>query len=218
VTAPSGPLIFVVDDDPTMRRALARLLQSAGFGVEAFPSAEAYRERPKHVGLGCLILDVSMPGMDGFSLQEELAKAPDCLPVVFLTGQGDIPSSVRALKRGAVDFLTKPVDEEALLGAVRAALDAHARTLGVRAAGAEMREKLAALSPREREVMRCVIGGALNKQIAMKLGIKEATVKVHRGRVMQKLGASSVADLVRTCATLGIEPEPVPHPTTTKVE
>ena len=217
MTAPAAPLVFVVDDDPTMRRGLARLLRSAGLAVETFPSAEAYRDRPRFEGTGCLILDICMPGMDGLSLQEELAKAPDSLPIIFLTGQGNIPSSVRALKRGALDFLTKPVDESALLEAVRSALERHARERAASAWMADMRERLATLSPREREVLKGVISGDLNKQIAVKLGIEEATVKVHRGHVMQKLGAASVADLVHLCGRLGIEPYPAP-PTTTKVQ
>lgn len=218
MTAPGGPWVFVVDDDDTMRRGLARLLQSAGFAVETFPSAEAYQYHPKCEGAGCLILDVSMPGMDGLSLQEELSKDPDCLPIVFLTGQVDIPSSVRAMKRGAFDFLTKPVEEETLLEAVRSALERHARGRAARASIADLRAKVATLSPREHEVLKGVISGAMNKQIAMKLGIKEATVKVHRGHVMQKLGVATVADLVRSCESLGIEPDPALPTTTTKVQ
>jgi len=200
--------VFVVDDDASVRKALGRLLASAGFDVEPYASAEEFLARPPFGGIGCIILDLQMPGLTGLDLQTRLAEAGQDIPVVFLTGRGDIPSSVEAMKMGAVDFLTKPVDEETLLDAIKNALVRHRRDREDRLATREARDRLASLTPREVDVMRHVIAGALNKQIAAHLGIAEKTVKVHRGRVMQKTGADSVADLVRLCALAGIDPAP----------
>lgn len=209
MTTRTSPTVFVVDDDDSMRRGLTRLLTSVGYAVETYPSAAAYLARPSYGGIGCLLLDVCMPGMDGLRLQEELARIPQSLPIVFLTAREEVPLSVRALKRGAVDFLVKPVDESTLLDAIRAALARRESEVAARAAVEEAREKIETLTSREREVLRGVISGALNKQIALKMGVTEATVKVHRAHVMQKLGASSVVDLVAICEKAGEKPVPV---------
>ncbi|HOE60820.1 MAG TPA: response regulator transcription factor [Kiritimatiellia bacterium] len=193
------PTIFLVDDDPSVRKALPRLLQAAGYEVITFASAQEFLDRPRFDGDGCLVLDVRMTGMDGLALQEELAKDDSPLPIVFITGHGDVPMSVRAMKRGATDFLTKPIDQTDLLQAVQAAIQKN----GVRRKQAEERQQacdcIATLTPRERDVMKLVVAGLLNKQIAQKLGICEATVKVHRRRVMKKMGVASVAGLVKIC-------------------
>jgi FixJ family two-component response regulator len=217
VTAPGGSVVFVVDDDATMRRALSRLLQSEGFRVEAFPSAKAFIARAPFPNPACLILDLCMPDMDGMRVQEELARDHSGLPVIFLTAHAEVPASVRAIQRGASDFLTKPVDEKVLVEAVHAALEKCSAEAEERARVADARRRVASLTRRERQVLDAVIGGALNKQAALRLGITEATVKVHRGHAMQKLGVSSVADLVRLCEKAGIRPAPPEPPATTKV-
>jgi len=205
-------IVFVVDDEASVRTGLARLLRVAGFAVETFGSAEAFLSRTPHEGIGCIVLDLAMPSLSGLDLQQALAERGRDLPVVFLTGHGDIPASVQAMKQGATDFLTKPVDEAALVQAVEQALATHRTMFSARAAQDALRRRIATLSPREAEVMRLVIAGLLNKQIADRLGVGEKTVKVHRGRVMEKLGAKSVAELVRLCATAGIEPDPLAAP------
>ena len=184
------PVVFVVDDDDSFRRALARLLRVEGYAAELFGSARAYLERAPYDGPGCLVVDLAMPGIDGLELQARLARDAEALPLVFVSGHADVASSVHAMKMGAVDFLTKPVDAEALLSAIQTALSRQAIRRDVRA-------RFARLSGREREVMRLVVQGLLNKQIAAQLGIAEKTVKVHRARVMEKTGSASLADLVR---------------------
>jgi FixJ family two-component response regulator len=191
--------VFVVDDEPALRRALERLLRGAGFDVTAFDSGEAFLGALDEGTRGCLVLDVAMPGIDGLAVQAALGEARNRLPIVFLTGHGDIPMSVQAMKAGAVDFLTKPVQRADLLRAVEAGL---AR---VRATGG-LRERFALLTPREREVLQHVIAGRMNKVIAGSLGTTEHTVKVHRGRVMEKMGAASVVDLARMAEALGVPP------------
>ena len=198
--------IFVIDDDASVRKSLVRLLGSAGFLVEAFPSAEAYLERKPHEGLGCIVLDVCMQGLSGTDLQARLAQNGCDLPIIFLTGHGSIPMSVSAMRQGAVDFLTKPVDEEILLQTIRQTLVRQEGVVHKRAEIEAMRARLGLLTPRELEVMRCVLTGALNKQIASRLEITEKTVKVHRSRGMVKLGVTSVAELVRFCAAVGVLP------------
>jgi FixJ family two-component response regulator len=198
--------VFVVDDDPGMRRALTRLFESAGRRVEAFESARAFLERPPHRGVGCLVLDLQMPDMSGPELQGLMAEKGIAVPVVFLTGHGDVPSSVEAMKKGAVDFLLKPVEDEVLLRAVESALARHAAGSERQALRQAILERLARLSPRQREVMRHVIQGRLNKQIAADLNISLKTVKTHRGRVMATMEYGSVAELVRACELAGIEP------------
>lgn len=196
----------VVDDDAAVRTALGRLFQSADLDVRAFESCEAFLADEPPPGPTCLVLDVELPGLDGFALTHWLADRSLAPPIVFLTGHGDIPMSVRAMKEGAVDFLAKPATEDALFAAVHTAL-AHDRAARRAATGVEeVRQRLAALTPREREVLRHVIAGKPNKRIAGDLGTTEKTVKVHRGRVMAKLGVQSVADLVRLAQGIGIEP------------
>ena len=202
----AAPTVFIVDDEARVRKGLSRLLRSEGLCVEEFPSAEAYLSREKFEGIGCLVLDYWMRGLTGLDLQRKLEEAGDPIPVIFLSGHGDIPTSVTAMKGGAIDFLTKPVDAEDLLKAVRASFAKHKEALSQRGDVETARRRSESLTPRELDVMRCVISGALNKQIARFLGITLKTVKVHRGRVMQKMGVESVADLVRLCEAAGIEP------------
>jgi FixJ family two-component response regulator len=201
-----SPSVFVIDDDAGVRRSLERLLRSAGWAVETFPSAREFLTRPAYCGTGCVVLDVQMPGMTGPDLQDHMAGRGIFLPIVYLTGHGDVRTSVRAMKNGAIDFLVKPADDEVLLKTIRQAMERHAvqRTRDLERQQREAR--LSRLSTREREVMECVIGGRLNKQIAGDLGISEQTVKAHRGRVMEKLEARSVAELVRLCDAVGIQP------------
>jgi FixJ family two-component response regulator len=201
---PTAPRIFVVDDDEELRESLERLLRSAGFRVETFGSPDAFLERAPYNGPGCLVLDVRMPGRSGLELQEWLASAEAALPIVFITGHGDIPTSVRAMKAGAVDFLPKPFEDQMLLDAVEQALAQDAAGRARRAELATLQERAAALTPREREVFCLVVQGLLNKQIAARLGTTEQTIKVHRGRVMEKLQVASLAGLVRLAARLGI--------------
>jgi FixJ family two-component response regulator len=198
------PTVFVVDDEATVRKSLVRLLKAAGFRVEAFASAGEFLHRPADDTPACLILDVQMPSLNGLELQRALADANRILPIIFITGHGDIPTSVRAMKAGALDFLSKPFDEKDLLVAIRRALATADVQLRERGAGDEVRRRLATLTPREHEVLLQVITGHLNKQIADTLGAAEKTIKVHRGRVMQKMQAASVADLVRLCEKAGI--------------
>jgi len=198
------PLVHVVDDEPALRKALARLLRAEGFVVQTHASAAEFLASWHPGEPACLVLDVAMPGMDGLELQARLARDGILLPVVFLTAHGDIPMSVRAIRAGAVDFLTKPVDDTALLRAVRAALDQAVALTATRTEAAAWRDRLRSLTPREHEVMAGVIGGKLNKQIAADLGVQEQTIKVHRGRVMEKMGVTSLADLVRSAERWGL--------------
>jgi FixJ family two-component response regulator len=193
----SAGTVFVVDDDASMRRGLERLLRSFGYAVEGYASATAFLARPPATDIACLVLDLRMPGMDGLDLQGRLAARGDDLPVVFVSGHGDVQSSVRAMKAGALDFLTKPFDESVLRAAIERALDWNAERRASRAGLAALRARFETLTPREREVSREVAEGRLNKQIAERLGTSEKTIKVHRARVMEKLGARSVVELVR---------------------
>jgi RNA polymerase sigma factor (sigma-70 family) len=195
----SGATVFVVDDDAAVRRGLARLIRSAGLSVETFSSAREFLENSPASRTGCVVLDVRMPGMTGPELFEQMAEKGLSLPVVFLTGHGDVPTSVRAMKKGAVDFLLKPVDDEAPLQAIRQAVERCASEQEREQERQGIQARLRRLSPREREVMEHVIRGLLNKQIAADLGISEKTVKVHHGRVMAKMEVGSVAELVRLC-------------------
>ena len=206
VSAGEDNHVFVVDDDRSVRRALGRLLTSAGYCVESFESAEQFLESGFIGHAGCIIVDIEMPGINGLELQHRLVEEMVDMPVVFLTGHGDIPMSVRAMRAGAVDFLTKPVKRTDLLRAVNAAMAAaRSRHDAVEATSAQ-RARVAKLTPREREVMLHVIAGKLNKVIAADLGTTEHTIKVHRGRVMDKLEVSSVAELVHLARSLGIAP------------
>ncbi len=200
------PTVFVVDDDAAVLRSLRRLLASAGFEVVAFDSPQAFLDGLGGDASGCVVLDYSMPGLNGLELQQALGARGSPLPVIFLTGRGDIPTSVRAMKGGAVDFLTKPVEGEVLLAAVRQAILRDRSQREERAGQAEMRRRLATLTARELEVLRHVVAGRLNKQIAAELGTVEKTVKVHRARVLEKMQAQSLADLVRLAERAGLEP------------
>ena len=203
-------IIFVVDDDASMRKSLLWLLRSAGWRAEAFASAEDFLARPLWSGPGCLILDVRMPHLTGPQLRDRLSAANNSLPIIFLTGHGDVCTGVDAMKKGAVDFLLKPVDDQVLLQTIQLAVERHR---AARAQASELntiRERLARLSGREHEVMEYVIGGCLNKQIADVLGIAEKTTKIHRGRVMQKMEANSLVELIHLCQTAGVAPRRAP--------
>ena len=197
------PRVFVVDDDASVRRSLTRLLESAGYDVETFPSAVDFLERPPYTGPCCLVLDVRMPGPSGIDLQATLAALGRPTSIVFVTGHIDVPMSVAAMKAGAVDLLTKPVDEKDLLEAIERAVIRDSRERSEGAQLGEIQERAATLTPREREVFAQVVRGLLNKQIASELGVAEKTVKVHRARVMRKMQAGSVAELVRMADRLG---------------
>jgi FixJ family two-component response regulator len=200
------PTVFIIDDDVSARRGLTRLVRAAGMNAESFASAADFLASGKTDGPGCIVLDVSMPEMTGPELQEELSGSELCMPIVFLSGNANVPIAARARKKGAVDFLTKPVDRDDLLGALRTSLarDAENRTRWTETSA--INALIRTLTPREHEVMTYVISGIPNKRIAYELGISEDTVKIHRGRVMHKLEIDSVAELVRLCEQSGIEP------------
>ncbi|MFH1221358.1 MAG: response regulator transcription factor [Candidatus Eisenbacteria bacterium] len=198
------PIVFVVDDDPSVRKSLRRLLAASGLRVEVFGSAHEFLEKDRGTAFGCLVLDVRLPGLNGLELQQTLAKRDCYLPIVFITGHGNIPMSVQAMKAGAVDFLTKPFSPQKLVTAVELGLEKSRQELARRSEITRLRERLSTLSPRESEVLLHVAAGKLNKQIAADLGIAEKTVKVHRGRVMHKLKVQSVAELVRLVEKLGL--------------
>ena len=194
--------VFVIDDDPSMLRALGRQLGTLGFRVETFASAQEYLERPAPDGVACIVSDVHMPGMGGLDLQDTLTRANRALPIVFITGDGDVPTSVSAMKAGAIDFLLKPFNERDIVEAVVQALGRSGEHLRARREEAALRSRYESLTAREREVFALVTAGLLNKVIAARLGIAEKTIKIHRGRVMEKMGASSLADLVRMAGRL----------------
>ncbi len=196
--------VHLVDDDPSVLRAVGRLVRSAGWRVAAFPSAREYLREQTPEARGCLVLDVTMPGRDGLELQSVLAGMGNRLPVIFLTGNGDVPMSVRAMKAGAVDFLCKPCRDEDLLGAIRVALARDREAWRETERQRKLAARFSLLTPREHQVMLGVVAGQLNKQIAVELGIAEKTIKVHRGRMMHKLGVFSVADLVRVAERVGL--------------
>jgi FixJ family two-component response regulator len=202
--APSSRgVVHVVDDDQSVRTALSRLLRTAHFDVRTYASAREFLERPGDDGVGCVVLDLNMPGTSGLELQEALVRDPTALPVVFLTGHGDIPASVRAMKAGAVDFLTKPVDRGRLLSAIDVALARDVERRRQRDHMAAIQARFAALTPREQEVFDLLVTGMLNKQVGAALGTTERTVKAHRAQVLRKLGVDSVAELVRVAIALG---------------
>jgi RNA polymerase sigma factor (sigma-70 family) len=201
--APLHPVVYVVDDDASIRRSLMNLLRSAGFRVEAFNAAHLYLESPQAHVPGCLVLDVRLPGMSGLDLQREMAKINAPRPIVFITAHGDIPMAVQAIKGGAVEFLTKPFREQDLLDAIRRAIDLDRQMRQTAAELSDLQQRFESLSPRERDVLERVVAGLPNKQIAADLGVTEATVKVHRGQVMEKMRAASVPDLVTMNAKLG---------------
>jgi len=201
-----NPIVFVVDDDDSVRKGLERLLRSVGLEAEAFASAADFLDRAPHRGPSCLILDVRMPGLSGLDLQEELTKRELDIPIIFITGHGDVPMSVKAMKAGAADFLPKPVNDQELLDAVNQAIERDRAAMRDKAEVADIRARIDTLTPREYEVMTWVITGRLNKQIADEIGAAEKTVKVHRGRVMQKMQVESVAELVRASQKAGVTP------------
>lgn len=204
LTAPSSPIVFVVDDDVSVRESLELLIQSEGWQVETFASAQEFLDRPRTALPTCLVLDVSLPGLNGLELQRQVASERNEMPIIFITGHGDIPMTVRAMKAGAVEFLTKPFNDEALLNAIRQALERSRTALSQNEQTQDFRKCYASLTPRERQVMAYVVSGLLNKQIGGELGISEITVKAHRGQVMHKMKADSVACLVNMAARLGI--------------
>lgn len=204
----SDAIIAIVDDDPSVRQGLRRLIRSAGWKAEAFSSAQEFLDRPRTEAPSCLVLDLQLPGLSGLDLQKRMSEAGLETPIVFLTGHGDIPASVKAMKAGAVEFLTKPVDEEDLLKAIQEAIERDRRIRQQHAALNGLRDRYQSLTAREQEVMGQVISGLLNKQIAGELKITEDTVKFHRGHIMRKMQADSLADLVRMAETLGIRSHP----------
>jgi len=202
--------IFVVDDDPLVRKALQRLLKSAGYFTETFPSAKEFLASGfRSEGPACLILDVKMPGLSGFDLQEELSVASYAMPIIFITGYGDIPSSVRAMKKGAVDFLSKPFEDQDLFDSISVALKKDSETRSVLSELGNIQQRLDQLTLREYEILTFVITGVLNKQIAKTLNITERTVKAHRAKVMAKMGVNSVAEIVHIAGKAGVNPADV---------
>jgi FixJ family two-component response regulator len=204
MTTPPGPTVFLVDDYAPVRNAISRLLRAAGFIVAAFASAEDFLAQYDPAVSGCLVLDLAMPAVSGLELQNILAEKGSLLPIIFLTAHGDIPKSVQAMKHGASDFLTKPVNDEDLLAAVRMAIEKGRALRQEQMELSEIRARLATLTPREREVLEYVVAGKLNKEIAGDLGTVEQTVKIHRAHVMQKMRARSLAELVRLTQRCGI--------------
>lgn len=203
---PEKPTVYLLDDEPSLLKALSRILRAHGFDVMTFEKTDDFFEHERSPGLACLILDLAMPGLDGLEVQQRLAEMQDRLPIVFLTGHGDIPTSVKAIKAGADDFLSKPVKGDDLVSAVNSALNRakiqQAEDLEI----ASLRKRLEQLTPRQREVFQYVIAGKMNKIIAADLGTGEQNIKVHRRRVMRKMGVKSLAELVRTADRLGIKP------------
>ena len=200
------PIVFVVDDDVSVRESLELLIQFAGWQAETFTSAQEFLARPRVQTPSCLVLDVSLPDLNGLELQKLIASERNEMPIIFITGHGDVPMTVQAMKGGAFEFLTKPFADEVLLSAIRHAIKRSAAVLDDQAEISALRNNYESLTPREQEVMRLVVAGMLNKQIGLKLEISEITVKAHRGKMMQKMKADSVADLVKTAVTLGLAP------------
>jgi FixJ family two-component response regulator len=200
--ATAKPIVFIVDDDPWVRESLETLIRDDGWQPETFASAQEFLDRPRVSTPSCLVLDISLPGLNGLELQKRVAAERTDLPIIFVTGHGDIPMTVGAMKAGAVEFLTKPFNDEVLLTAIRQALERSRLALAQEAEIQQLRDRYASLTARERDVMALVVAGLLNKQVAGELGITESTVKAHRGQVMQKMKANSVADLVKMTAKL----------------
>jgi FixJ family two-component response regulator len=202
--ANATPVVYVIDDDDSVRTALSSLIRSVGLQVDTFASASAFMTAKRPDAPSCLILDVRLPGVSGLDFQTELAKANTLIPIIFITGHGDIPMSVKAMKAGAVEFLTKPFRDQDLLDAIQVALERSRSNQETEKATSELKARFETLTPREQEVMAKVTGGLLNKQVAAEIGVSEITVKVHRGNVTRKMGARSFAELVRMADALGI--------------
>ena len=202
LVSPPTSVVFVVDDDISIRESLELLIRSEGWRPETFASAQEFLARPPALVPSCLVLDISLPGLNGLELQKRIAAERTDMPIIFITGHGDVPKTVQAMKAGAVEFLTKPFSDEALLSAIRQALERSRAARGQDAEMRALRECYASLTPREQQVMALVVSGLLNKQVGGELGISEVTVKAHRGKVMQKMKAGSLADLVKMAARL----------------
>ena len=205
----AAPMVFVVDDDPSVRKSLGRLLKTAGYLAKTFASAGEFMRRDAYPGPSCLVLDVQLPDLNGLELQQVLATSAHSLPIIFISGHGDIPTSVRAMKGGALDFLPKPFTAQDLLRVIGEALERNRREQKDHLEISIIQKRLDQLTPREYEVLCGVVAGKLNKQIAAELRVGEKTVKVHRGRVMEKMHADSLAELVRTAEKIGVIPAPV---------
>jgi FixJ family two-component response regulator len=197
-----APIVFVVDDDISVRESLELLIRCEGWRPELFASAQEFLDHPRALVPSCLVLDVSLPGLNGLELQKRIAVERTDMPIIFITGHGDVPTSVQAMKAGAVEFLMKPFSDHVLLNAIRAALERSSIALSQEAEMQDLRDRYASLSQRERQVMALVVSGLLNKQVGGELGISEITVKAHRGKVMQKMRANSLADLVKMAARI----------------
>ena len=208
------PIVFVVDDDISVRESLELLIKFAGWQPETFASAGEFLAHPRTATPSCLVLDVSLPDLNGLELQKLIASDRTDMPIIFITGHGDVPMTVQAMKAGAVEFLTKPFDDEVLLSAIRHAIKRSMAVLNDQVEITALRSGYESLTPREQEVLRLVVAGMLNKQIGLKLGISEITVKAHRGKVMQKMKVESLADLVKTAVRLGLAPARNPWHTT----
>jgi FixJ family two-component response regulator len=207
-TAEAPATVYVVDDDPSVRKALARLIRSAGMTAQTFPTAEAFLTDARVEPASCLVLDIRLPGLNGLQLQDALRQKGYPLSIIFITGHGDVPTSVRAMKAGAVDFLLKPFEDRDLLDAIRRAVSRTRDAFAQGEKSAQIRRRYETLTPRERQVFSLVVTGLLNKQTAAELGAAEKTIKIHRGRVMTKMQAASLADLVRMAEVLGIPARP----------
>lgn len=208
------PIVFVVDDDISVRESLELLIKFAGWQPETFQSAEEFLAHPRTATPSCLVLDVSLPDLNGLELQKLIASDRTDMPIIFITGHGDVPMTVQAMKAGAVEFLTKPFDDEVLLSAIRHAIKRSMAVLNDQVEITALRSSYESLTPREQDVLRLVVAGMLNKQIGLKLGISEITVKAHRGKMMQKMKAESLANLVKTAVRLGLAPARNPWHTT----